>query len=72
LRCVIGQHTAKAGTACDQAIDFRNRDLRLRSCRPMRDRNTGPLQTSRIIRPALRQEQTQCHRHRHFAARERQ
>ena len=44
----IGQHTAEAGAACDHAIDFGKRDLRLRSCRPMCDRNAGPLQTSRI------------------------
>ena len=39
----IGQHTAEADTACDQAIDFRNRDLRLGSCRAMRDRSASPL-----------------------------
>src|SRR5262245_5400330 len=41
----IGQHTAKASTACDQAINFGKRDLRLRACAPMWDRNAGPLQT---------------------------
>src|SRR5215510_8013433 len=65
----IGQHTAKASTACDQAINFGKRDLRLRACAPMWDRNAGPLQTCRIIDPALRQEETQGHRYWHFAAR---
>jgi hypothetical protein len=59
----IGQHTAKASTACDQAIDFGERDLWLGAGRPICDRNPGPLQTGWIIGPALRQEQTQGHRH---------
>jgi hypothetical protein len=68
----IGQHTAEADTAGDQAIDLGKRDLRLRSFRPMRERDAGPLQTRPIIGPTLRQEQTQGHRHRHLAARKHQ
>ena len=68
----IGQHIAKADTARNQTIDLVKRDLRLRSCRAMRDRNAGSLQTGRIIGPVLRQKQTQGYRHWHFAARERQ
>src|SRR5215467_4859256 len=53
----IGQHAAKTDTARDQAINFGKRDLRLRSCSPVWDRNAGSPQTCRVVRPALRQEE---------------
>ena len=68
----IRQHTAKAHTGRDHAIDLGQ--ARSPAWSALRDarRNAGPLQTRRIARPTLGKEETQCHHHRHFTARKRQ
>ena len=68
----IGQHAAEADTGSAQAVNLGKRDLRLRSSDAMLDWNAGPLQSQRIARPALRQEQAQRQHDRHLAAGQRQ
>src|SRR5262249_1896353 len=52
----VRQYTAEADTGCNHAIDLAERDLRLRPCGSMFDRNAGPLQTYPIAGPTLGQE----------------
>src|SRR5665213_151962 len=54
----VRQHTAEANTGCDHAIDLGQRDLWLRPCCAMLDWNAGTLQTYRIARPTLGNEET--------------
>ena len=54
----IRQHTAKANTGCDHAIDLGQRDLGLGPCRAMLDGNDGTLEAYRIARPILGNEET--------------
>ena len=68
----IRQHTAEANTGCDHAINLSQRDLWLGPRCAMLDWNTGTLQTRRIARPTLGNEETQCHHYRHFTPRKRQ
>src|SRR4029079_18466415 len=68
----IRQHTAEANASRQHPIDLIKRDLGLGPCHLMLDGNARSVQPSRIIRPVLGKEKAQRHRHRHFAARERQ
>jgi len=54
----IRQHTAEAHTGCHHAIDLRQGDLWLGPRCAVLDWNTGALQTHRITRPTLGNEET--------------
>ena len=54
----IRQHTAKAHTGCHHAIDLRQGDLWLGPRCAVLDWNARTLQTHRIARPTLRNEET--------------
>ena len=68
----IRQHTAKAHTGRDGAIDLHQSHLRFRSCRSIFGRNTRSLQPNPLARPTLGKKQPQRQHDRYFASRQRQ
>src|SRR5665811_1313066 len=68
----IRQYTAEVDTGRNDAVNFGQCHLWLRSCSLMFGRNPRPLQTYPIARPTLGKEEAQCHHYRYFTTRERQ
>src|SRR5450759_5263326 len=54
----IRQHAAEPNTGCDHAINLSQCNLWLGPCRAMFDWNARTLQTHRIVRPTLGNEET--------------
>jgi hypothetical protein len=68
----VGENRAKANPGGDEAIEFGERDLRLRPRQAMVGGRTDALEPSGISGPVLRQEQPEADHYWDFAARERQ
>src|SRR5262249_19337972 len=68
----IRQHTAKAHTCCDDAVELLQGHLRLRACHSILGRDTRSLQPRRLAYPTLGEKQPQRQHDRDFASRQRQ